>query len=163
MKGDFAAQSASDIIIDQAQRGESCIFCSYEMSQLELFSKSLARELFKRVPSTDLTAADIRRGAHSLQLANIINDFSNSKLNLSILELQDESIDELLSLLKPFCYDKAKKQQPRQIQLKCLKNRQGNNYDCFFNYFSTHDCFTPCEKFGDNDKSSDNSSFNDKL
>ena len=250
-----------DIIIDEAQRGESCIFCSYEMSQLELFSKSLARELFKRVPSTDLTAADIRRGAHSIQLDNIINDFSNSKLNLSILELQDESIDELLSLLKPFCYDKAKapvicldylqivpsskdstklgvddsvrklkkfqrdtnttfivissfnrdnytkpvsfesfkesgnieytadvvwalqlfvinsinsfnisdarqkidkakKQQPRQIQLKCLKNRQGTNYDCFFNYFSAHDCFTPCEKFGDDDEASDNSSTN---
>ena len=244
-----------------AQRGESCIFCSYEMSQLELFSKSLARELFKRVPATDLTAADIRRGAHSIQLANIINDFSNSKLNLSILELQDESIDELLSLLKPFCYDKAKapvicldylqivpsskdstklgvddsvrklkkfqrdtnttfivissfnrdnytkpvsfesfkesgnieytadvvwalqlfvinsinsfnisdarqkidkakKQQPRQIQLKCLKNRQGTNYDCFFNYFSAHDCFTPCEKFGNADEASDNSSTN---
>ena len=244
-----------------AQRGESCIFCSYEMSQLELFSKSLARELFKRVPNTDLTAADIRRGAHSIQLANIIDDFAKSKLNLSILELQDESIDELLSLLKPFCsdkakapvicldylqivpsskestklgvddsvrklkkfqrdtnstffvissfnrdnysksvsfesfkesgnieytadvvwalqlfvinsinsfnisdarqkIDKAKKQQPRQIQLKCLKNRQGTNYDCFFNYFSAHDCFVPCEKFSNDDdnKSSDNSS-----
>ena len=233
-----------------AQRGESCIFCSYEMSQLELFSKSLARELFKRVPATNLTAADIRRGAHSIQLDNIINDFSNSKLNLSILELQDESIDELLSLLKPFCYDKtkapvicldylqivpsskdstklgvddsvrklkkfqrdtnstfivissfnrdnyiksvsfgsfkesgnieytadvvwalqlnilnsinpsniadsrkkiddAKKKQPRQIQLKCLKNRQGSNYDCFFNYFSAHDCFVPCGQFSE--------------
>ena len=245
-----------DIIIDEAQRGESCIFCSYEMSQLELFSKSLARKLFKRVPSTDLTAADIRRGAHSIQLANIINDFSNSKLNLSILELQDESIDELLSLLKPFCYDKAKapvicldylqivpsskdstklgvndsvrklkkfqrdtnttfivissfnrdnytkpvsfesfkesgnieytadvvwalqlfvinsinsfnisdarqktdkakKQQPRQIQLKCLKNRQSTNYDCFFNYFSAHDCFIPCEKFSETSNDND--------
>jgi len=232
------------------------------MSQLELFSKSLARELFKRVPNTDLTAADIRRGAHSIQLDNIINDFSNSKLNLSILELQDESIDNLLALLRPFCLnkakapvicldylqivpsskdstklgvddsvrklkkfqrdtnstfivissfnrdnytkpvsfesfkesgnieytadvvwafqlfvinsinsfnisdarqkiDKAKKQQPRQIQLKCLKNRQGTNYDCFFNYFSAHDCFTPCEKFGD-DEASDNSSSNNK-
>ena len=26
--------------------------------------------------------------------------------------------------------DEAKKKQPRQIQLKCLKNRQGTNYDC---------------------------------
>ena len=245
-----------------ARRGESCIFCSYEMSQLELFSKSLARELFNRVPSTNLTAADIRRGAHSSQLANIINDFSNSKLNLSILELQDESIDELLSLLKPFCsdkakapvicldylqivpsskestklgvddsvrklkkfqrdtnstfivissfnrdnysksvsfesfkesgnieytadvvwalqlfginsinsfnisdarkkIDKAKKQQPRHIQLKCLKNRQGTNYDCFFNYFSAHDCFIPCDKFSnDNNNDDDNESSN---
>ena len=40
-------------------------------------------------------------------------------------------------------FDEAKKQQPRQIQLKCLKNRQGNNYDCYFNYFSAHDFFKP--------------------
>ena len=215
-----------------ARKGETCIYCSYEMSQLELFSKSLARELFKRVPNTELTAADIRRGAWSVQLAAVRNDFAKSnKLDLSILELQDESIDDLLTLLKPLCLDKAKapvvcldylqivpsgkestklgvddsvrklkkfqrdtnstfivissfnranytqgvsfesfkesgnieytadvvwalqlfilnsinpgnigdsrkkieeakKKQPRQIQLKCLKNRQGTNYDC---------------------------------
>ena len=231
-----------------ARKGETCIYCSYEMSQLELFSKSLARELFKRVPNTELTAADIRRGAWSVQLATVRNDFAKSNnLDLSILELQDESIDDLLSLLKPLCFNKAKapvvcldylqivptsrestklgvddsvrklkkfqrdtnttfivissfnrtnytqsvsfesfkesgnieytadvvwalqlfvlnsinlsnigdsrkkiddakKKQPRQIQLKCLKNRQGTNYDCFFNYFSAHDCFVPCDK-----------------
>ena len=42
--------------------------------------------------------------------------------------------------------DVAKRQQPRQIQLKCLKNRQGTNYDCYFNYFSAHDYFKPCDK-----------------
>ena len=234
-----------------ARNGEICIYCSYEMSQLELFSKSLARELFKRVPNTELTAADIRRGAWSVQLAAVRNDFAKSNFDLSILELQDESIDDLLTLLKPLCLDKAKapvvcldylqivptsresaklgiddsvrklkkfqrdtnttfivissfnrvnytqsvsfesfkesgnieytadvvwalqlyvlnhinpsnitdarkriddakKQQPRQIQLKCLKNRQGTNYDCFFNYFSAHDYFESCEKFADN-------------
>ena len=230
-----------------ARKGETCIYCSYEMSQLELFSKSLARELFKRVPNTELTAADIRRGAWSVQLAATRDDFAKSNLNLSILELQDESIDDLLTLLKPFCLDKAKapvvcldylqivptsrdsaklgvddsvrklkkfqrdtnttfivissfnrtnytqsvsfesfkesgnieytadvvwalqlfvlnsinpgnigdsrkkideakKKQPRQILLKCLKNRQGTNYDCFFNYFSAHDYFEPCKQ-----------------
>ena len=231
-----------------ARHGETCIFCSYEMSKLELFAKSLARELFKRVPNTELTAADIRRGAWSDQLDATRAEFANSKLDLSVLELQDESIDDLLALLKPFCSDKAnapvvcldylqivpssrdtaklgiddsvrklkkfqrdtnttffvissfnrdnyirsvsfesfkesgnieytadvvwalqlnilnhlsfgslsdarkqiddaKKQQPRQIQLKCLKNRQGTNYECFFNYFSAHDCFVPCDDF----------------
>ena len=47
--------------------------------------------------------------------------------------------------------DEAKKQQPRQIQLKCLKNRQGTNYNCFFNYFSAHDYFQPCNEFNDDD------------
>ncbi|MBR4904738.1 MAG: hypothetical protein IKZ53_08700, partial [Selenomonadaceae bacterium] len=44
----------------------------------------------------------------------------------------------------------AKKQQPRQIQLKCLKNRQGTNYECHFKYYSAHDYFEPCEQFTDN-------------
>ena len=231
-----------------ARQGESCIFCSYEMSKFELFAKSLARELFRRVPSTELTAADIRRGAWSVQLDATRADFVASKLDLSILELQDESIDDLLALLKPLCSNKAKapvvcldylqivpsskdttklgiddsvrklkkfqrdtnttfivissfnrqnymqsvsfesfkesgnieytadvvwalqlnvlnhlspgnlsdlrkqiddakKKKPRQIQLKCLKNRQGTNYECFFNYFSAHDCFMPCDNF----------------
>ena len=78
------------------------------MSKLELFAKSVARELFNRVTSTELTAADVRRGAWSIQLEKIINDFAAAELNLSVFELQDESIDDLLSLLKPLCSDKAK-------------------------------------------------------
>ncbi len=41
---------------------------------------------------------------------------------------------------------KAKKQQPREMILHCLKNRFGNNYDCFFKYYSAHDCFIACDK-----------------
>ena len=214
-----------------AERGEDCIYCSYEMSDLELFTKTAARRLFLRDKQTSLTAADIRRGSWSAQLDNVISEVANSKSNLQVLEMQDESIDELLIRLKPLCFDKqkapvicldylqivpsskettklgvddsvrklkkfqrdtnstfivissfnranytqgvsfesfkesgnieytadvvwalqlyilnsinpnniadsrkkidvAKRQQPRQIQLKCLKNRQGTNYDC---------------------------------
>lgn len=238
-----------------ANNGENCIYCSYEMSALELFSKTAARQLFLRDKQTKLTAADIRRGSWSAQLDSVISDVANSKANLQVLELQDETIDDLLCRLKPLCFDKAKapvvcldylqivpssresaklgiddsvrklkkfqrdtnttfivissfnrtnytqsvsfesfkesgnieytadivwalqlnilnsinpsnigdsrkkineakKKQPRQIQLKCLKNRQGTNYDCFFQYFSAHDCFEPCEKFAENTRSS---------
>ena len=62
----------------------------------------------------------------------------------------------------------AKKQQPRQIQFSCLKNRKGNDYDCYFNYYSAHDYFEPCdeadfdiqgppEKISDSDNKSTNS------
>ena len=230
-----------------AQNGESCVYCSYEMSGLELFTKTAARRLFLRDKQTTLTAADIRRGSRSAQLDCVINDVANQQMNLQVFELQDESIDELLIRLKPLCLDKqkapvicldylqivpsskestklgvddsvrklkkfqrdtnttfivissfnranytqgvsfesfkesgnieytadvvwalqlnvlnsinpsniadsrkkideAKKKQPRQIQLKCLKNRQGTNYDCYFNYFSAHDYFKPCDK-----------------
>ena len=231
-----------------AQNGESCVYCSYEMSGLELFTKTAARRLFLRDKQSTLTAADIRRGSRSAQLDCVINDVANQQMNLQVLELQDESIDELLMRLKPLCFDKqkapvicldylqivpsskestklgvddsvrklkkfqrdtnstfivissfnranymqsvsfesfkesgnieytadvvwalqlfvlnsinpsniadsrkkiddAKKKQPRQIQLKCLKNRQGTNYECFFNYYSAHDYFEPCDRF----------------
>ena len=238
-----------------AERGEDCIYCSYEMSDLELFTKTAARRLFLLDKQTSLTAADIRRGSWSAQLDCVINEVANSKTNLQVLEMQDESIDELLIRLKPLCLDKqkapiicldylqivpsskestklgvddsvrklkkfqrdtnstfivissfnranytqgvsfesfkesgnieytadvvwalqlfvlnsinpnniadsrkridnAKRQQPRQIQLKCLKNRQGTNYDCYFNYFSAHDYFESCDKFADNNSTS---------
>ena len=230
-----------------AKRGETCIFCSYEMSRLELFSKSLAAELFRNSDAT-LTAADIRRGAFSNDLYDILEEFQNSDYGVNVVELTGETVDDLLKLLKPFCnqadkppvvvvdylqiipsldkdlkrgiddtvrklklfqrdtnttfivissfnrtnylapvsfesfkesgnieytadvvwalqlnilnsfkdakdisskrkeIDLAKKQQPREIQLKCLKNRHGNNYDCFFKYFSAHDYFLACDE-----------------
>ena len=42
--------------------------------------------------------------------------------------------------------DNAKKIQPREINIQCLKNRKGNNYDCYFKYFSAHDFFQPCKE-----------------
>ena len=45
-----------------AERGEDCIYCSYEMSGLELFTKTAARRLFLKDKQTSLTAAEIRRG-----------------------------------------------------------------------------------------------------
>ena len=240
-----------------ARKGERCIYCSYEMSRLELFSKSLARELFRRDFKTALTASQIRRGGASKALHEVRVDFVVSGLKMSVLELQDETVDDLLNLLRPLCTDKAKapvvcldylqivptgrestklgiddavrklkkfqrdtnttfivissfnrtnyaqsvsfesfkesgnieytadvvwalqlnvmneikggelisetrrkideakKQQPRQIQLKCLKNRQGTNYDCFFEYHSAHDGFEPCAGFEKNNDDND--------
>ena len=235
-----------------AAKGENCIYCTYEMSRLELYSKSLARELFKRDETTTLTAAQIRKGGTSAELRNVVEEFATLNLKLHVFELQDETVDDLLNLLRPLCSDKAKapvvcldylqivptsrestklgiddtvrklkkfqrdtnttfivisslnrmnytqyvsfesfkesgnieytadvvwalqlnalnkfkgyetsalrqkieeakKQQPRQIQLKCLKNRQGTNYDCFFEYFSAHDDFEPCDNFDEID------------
>lgn len=240
-----------------AKNGEVCVFCSYEMSALELYSKTLSQELFLRNRKTSITAADIRSGSHSEELESIMIELAcNKDLNgVNVFELCDESIDDLIRLLRPFCTDKnkspvvcldylqivppsndqrlnsdkiriddivhklktfqretnttfivvssfnrlnyyqqvsfesfkesgnieytadvvwalqlnvanqikmgasisdtrqkfdnAKRQQPRHIQLKCLKNRQGQNYECFFNYYSAHDYFEPCDGFND--------------
>lgn len=264
-KTTFAWQMAEQL----AKNGEICIYCSYEMSRLELFSKSVARELFKSNSSTSLTAADIRRGGWTKEIDKIIEDTQTVDCDLRTIELHDETIDDLLRILRPLCtqknysiaieytaekspvvfidylqiipsskdnvkngiddtvrkikifqretnatfivissfnrtnyinsvsfesfkesgnieytadvvwglqlnilnqirgsanisdtrkkIDAAKKEQPRQIQLKCLKNRQGSNYDCYFKYFSAHDYFTPCSQDDfENKKSSEN-------
>ncbi len=104
------------------------------------YTKPVSFESFKESGNIEYTADVV--WALQLFVINSINSFNISDARQKI--------------------DKAKKKQPRQIQLKCLKNRQGTNYDCFFNYFSAHDCFTPCEKFGDDDEASDNSSSNNK-
>ena len=160
-----------------------------------------------------------------------------SKSNLQVMEMQDESIDELLIRLKPLCFDRQKapvicldylqivpsskestklgvddsvrklKKFQRDtnstfivissfnrtnytqgvsfesfkesgnieytadvvwaLQLNVLnsinpsniadsrkKNRRGTNYDCYFNYFSAHDYFEPCNKFTENNSKS---------
>ena len=242
-------------LLEQLQKkGETCVFCSYEMSPLELFSKSYARELFLRDKSTKLTSADIRCGATSDLLDKVHADFmADDTGGVNLFALRDENIDELLRLIRPYCNDKkkspvvcldylqivppssdlqsdkariddivhklktfqretnttfivissfnrmnyyqqvsfesfkesgnieytsdvvwalqlnvtndikigatisdtrkkfedAKRQKPRHIQLKCLKNRQGQNYDCYFKYYSAHDYFEDCKNFDD--------------
>ena len=230
-----------------AQNGEKCIYCSYEMSALELFTKSAARRLFLKDQNTLLTAAQIRRGGSSNALNEVFYSIANSNLDLHVLELSDQSIDDLLNILRPLCsnlkkapvicldylqiipqdnvniklsidnsvrklkkfqrdtnatfivissfnrnnymqpvsfesfkesgnieysadvvwalqlnvinsiknspniantrniIEEAKQKKPRHIHLKCLKNRQGSNYDCFFHYFSAHDYFQPTD------------------
>ena len=45
-------------------------------------------------------------------------------------------------------FDQAKMKQPRPMILKCLKNRFGNDYKIYFNYYSATETFVPCEESG---------------
>lgn len=44
--------------------------------------------------------------------------------------------------------EKAKKEIPRKIQLKCLKNRFGSNFDVGFFYYPNADVFLPMPEYG---------------
>ena len=230
-----------------ARRGEKCIYCSYEMSEFELFSKSLTRELFKRDRKTGLTSAGIRRGDETRILNEILEEFEKDEIDMNVMEMQEQDIDELLFELRKYCIEKApvivldylqivpikgkdttakqaideivrklknfqretgttfivissfnranytqqvafesfkesgnieysadvvwglqfyatrelkegvlsigreiiskaKEANPRQVELKCLKNRQGRNYSCFFEYYPAVDTFEACEE-----------------
>ena len=69
-------------------------------------------------------SADVMWG---LQL-NVVNKLGNKKP----LEV-DEAISDAI------------RAQPREIQLKCIKNRNGAAYSCYFKYYSANDTFKVCE------------------
>ena len=101
-KTTFAWQMAEQL----SRKGEICIYCSYEMGRFELFSKSIAREFFKKKSSTKLTAADIRRGGREKGLEKIVEEYQNVDFDLRVLELHNESVDDLLKILRPLCTSK---------------------------------------------------------
>lgn len=90
-----------------AEKGEPCIYCSFEMSKAELFTKSIVRELYKRNPQMserlNLTSANIRRGAMrgSSELQEQVSQFARSATNLKVAELSNTSVTELIEGLKP--------------------------------------------------------------
>ena len=230
-----------------AEAGEQCIFCSYEMSRFELFTKSIARELFLSRRAGEkvmaLSAADIRRGAiNNSDVRQVVEDFSFSKAmaNLSVRELSNVNVVQLIESLKPICSDAAPviavdylqiipptngrttakekideivsrlkdfqrattstvilisafnrasnqnntptleafressaieysadvawlmttkdgaegmKKHPREVELHCKKNRNGELYTVYFNYYCRNDYFHACaeQDLGDDD------------
>lgn len=94
-----------------AEKGEPCIYCSFEMSRTELFTKSIVRELYKKNPQMserlNLTSANIRRGAMrgSRELLDQAAAFSKSAMNLRVAELSNTSVTELIEGLKSLVAD----------------------------------------------------------
>ena len=234
-----------------ARQGENCIYCSYEMSAGEVYSKRAARAVYLFENSNEiekaLTATQIGRSKfynHKENFEKVLNDLKEEKISLRVWELADTNIENLFERLKMFCklknkppvvvidylqilagnvenvktaiddilrrlknfqretnttfivisslnranysteisfesfkesggieysadvvwglqlyfedgkrnfesIEKAKKEIPRQIQLKCLKNRYGKNFDVGFFYYPNVDYFKEMEEYGD--------------
>ena len=240
-----------------------CVFCSYEMSEDVLFSKSFARGVFKNVradnelfePNENLTSARIRKGIAFVEgyvedCLKVFEDLKNDNIDLRVLDLtttpleidnlikrlekiatvlpsedilifgidylqripssQQETVkqavdyamlelkkftqrtnsiiflissynrvsyrtetgfeafkesgaieysSDVMFALQLYCldekgktstaqadFDLAKRKQPRSMILKCLKNRFGNDYRIYFQYYSAVDIFIPCDE-----------------
>ena len=103
-KSSFCWQLLSQI----ARTGEQCIYVSYEMSKGELFSKSVASEVFKieQDIKQPLTSANIGRSKffeHRNAFDTVLNNLSHEKISLRVLELDSPDIDNLLERLDKFC------------------------------------------------------------
>ena len=238
---------AWQLLEQMARQGEKCVYCSYEMSEFELYTKSAMRELFSRDRNTNLTSAGIRRGDETRTLKEILVEFGEIGIDLTVVEMQEQDIDDLIFGLRKYCVEKApvivldylqivpvrrreasakqgideivrklknfqretgatfivissfnrqnygqqvafesfkesgnieysadvvwglqlyatrelkegatnqnreiiskaKEANPRQVELKCLKNRQGKNYSCYFKYYAAVDTFESCKE-----------------
>lgn len=91
-----------------SERGEHCLYCSYEMSKLELFCKSVTKRLYELDSNSTLTAADIKRGAYSPALHAVIDEFKSDANNrLNVLECSTEPIDDILAIVREHYCDKG--------------------------------------------------------
>ena len=70
---------------------------------------------------------------------------------VALLGLQLAAVNKITGKENAIELDKlisdALKAQPRQVILRCIKYRNGSNFDCCFNYYSAHDTFEPCDGF----------------
>ncbi len=272
-KTTFCQQLLQQFALD----GETCFYCSYEMSLEEIALKSVARQLFHSDSSTHITASNMHRYFENSPEDNKkINEARQAVLdlllrNFKVIELHNENTDRLLNLIRRLSYDldkppivcvdylqllaamegednlkiavdkaicklknfqrdtgttfiavssfnrgnyvtqaafesfkesggidygldvawalqlnavnnlsldkggvsaareqidKAKKETPRKIHLKVVKNRRGANYDCYFEYFPANDYFRPCDGFGNettDEDSADEPAARDKI
>lgn len=62
-----------------AKKGETCIFCSYEMFALGMYSKTLSNGLFCHDRTSILTSAEIRRESTFEKLETIMVDYAKNK------------------------------------------------------------------------------------
>ncbi|MBR5402425.1 MAG: toprim domain-containing protein [Treponema sp.] len=89
-----------------AETGEQCIYCSFEMSRAELYTKSIVRELYKKNRELSerlkLTSVNIRCGAMigSKELQDQAALFAKSAINLRVAELSNTNVTELIEGLK---------------------------------------------------------------
>lgn len=102
-------------LLEQLAKSESekCIYCSYEMSPLEMFSKMMAREVYRRESENyskfvgkALTAAEIRRGniEEHLETPHLVPyDLSKSKIDLHLINLANENVDTLIERFRRIC------------------------------------------------------------
>ena len=113
-KTTFAWQLLSNLAegdADKFRDAEHCVYCSYEMSKSELFTKSIVRELYKRYPAISerlkLSSVNIRRGACKdiEELHKQATLFARSSTNLRVVELSNTGIAELTEKLKPLVAD----------------------------------------------------------
>ena len=226
------------LINQMAESGEKCIYCTTEMKAIELYSKTAARYLYLRERNKALTTTAIKSGEWSQGLDNIMYELKQMRLALKVVELQEETVEDVINLLKKIskesekapviCLDylqgleenakdivklkqfqretqsmlimisgfrrknytepamlesfkgngeiecsadvvwalqyyeakmlkkndaanyavmeKCKKGARRKMNLKCLKNRYGEEYEVNFDYYAAHDCFVSCDE-----------------
>lgn len=89
------------------REAEHCVYCSYEMSRLELASKSIAREMCRqrlahKGEGLCIASADIRRGngRNTQEFKTAREKFRKTAQKLRVAELSNTTLSELLVMLK---------------------------------------------------------------
>lgn len=110
-----------------ANSGEPCVYCSFEMSEVELYTKSVSRELFKELqagrPVNALTNTDIRSGKIDDNVRRLAGQIVNSSIPLYVVEPSNMGVVGLIEKLKPLVADVDKSPVICLDYLQIIPNR----------------------------------------
>ena len=85
---------AWQLLEQMARQRKECVYCSYEMSEFELYAESIMRELFSRDRNTKLTSAGIHREDETRKLKKILVEFEEKGIDLMVVEMQEQDVDD---------------------------------------------------------------------
>lgn len=88
-----------------ARNGETCIYCSLEMSRAEIMARIVARRNYQldADKKNPLSTTDIRRGIFNRDKLSPVHKQLCDDLKISIMELDDEDISAIIEKLEKFC------------------------------------------------------------
>ena len=91
-----------------AENGERCIYGTYGQKAATIYLKSLTRKLYSYEGNSAPSLMQIMLGERSRKYSSALSELSAEAKDLTVIELREETVDDLVELFGKFCSDDGK-------------------------------------------------------
>ena len=137
-----------------AENGERCIYGTYEQRAEEIYLKSLTRKLYSYEGNSApiIVVTRIKNGSYDKEIE--LKSFSSEVINEAdvVWGLQfyaTKMLDNGENANNGEILHKLASEARREMTLKCLKNKYGNEYEVNFKYEAAHNYFQSVKGFSE--------------
>ena len=91
-----------------AENGERCIYGTYGQRAAMIYLKSLTRKLYSYEGDSAPSLMQIVQGKRSRKFSSALTELSTEAKDLTVIELREETADDLVEMFGKFCSDDGK-------------------------------------------------------